>query len=42
MSEQEASFALLQWQASWKSDRDRDRRRNAEMTNLTINYTGVV
>ena len=42
MFEQEASFALLQWQASWKSDRDRDRRKNAEMTNVTIDYTGVV
>jgi len=44
MSEQEASFALLQWQASWKSDSDRDKnmRKNAEMTDLTIDYTGVV
>ena len=42
MSEQEAMFALLQWQASWKSDGYRDRRKNAEMTNITIDYTGVV
>ena len=38
MSEQEDSFALLQWQASWKSDSDRDRdmRKNSKMTDLTI------
>jgi hypothetical protein len=42
MSEQEALFALLQWQVSWKSDGDRDRRKNAEMTDITINYTGVM
>jgi len=42
MSEQEALFALLQWQAIWKSDKDRDRRRIAQIPNLTIDFMGVV
>ena len=34
MSEQEALIALLQWQASWKSDKDRDRRRGHMMEEM--------